>query len=92
MPGRTFLDTNVLVYAQDMGAPAKQRTSRQIIADLAASVDGVISTQVMQEFRQAVPAPSRPVAVYGGRTYTSPVCSRPGCSMCNAIRRQLGWR
>lgn len=50
MPGRTFLDTNVLVYAQDAGAPAKQRVSREIIAELARSVDGVISTQVMQEF------------------------------------------
>lgn len=50
MPGRTFLDTNILVYAQDTGAPAKLRTSREIIAELARSVDGVISTQVMQEF------------------------------------------
>lgn len=50
MPGRIFLDTNVLVYAQDAGSPAKQRKSRELIAGLASSVDGVISTQVMQEF------------------------------------------
>ena len=50
MPGRVFLDTNVLVYAQDASAPAKQRKSRELIAELAANVDGVISTQVMQEF------------------------------------------
>lgn len=50
MPGKTFLDANVLVYAQDAGSPAKQRTSREIIAGLAASGDGVVSTQVMQEF------------------------------------------
>lgn len=50
MPGRVFLDTNVLVYAQDAGAPAKQRKSREIIAQLATNVDGVISTQVLQEF------------------------------------------
>jgi len=50
MPGRTFLDTNVLVYAQDARSPAKQRKSRELIASLASSVDGVISTQVMQEF------------------------------------------
>ena len=50
MPGRTFLDTNILVYAQDAAAPDKQRTSRDIIAALARSVDGVISTQVLQEF------------------------------------------
>jgi len=50
MSGRVFLDANVLVYAQDADAPAKQRTSREIIGRLAVSADGVISTQVMQEF------------------------------------------
>jgi predicted nucleic acid-binding protein len=50
MPDRIFLDANVLVYAQDAGAPLKQKTSREIIASLADSGDGVISTQVMQEF------------------------------------------
>jgi predicted nucleic acid-binding protein len=50
MPGRVFLDTNVLVYAQDSAVPAKQRKSRDIITRLAESGDGVLSTQVMQEF------------------------------------------
>ena len=50
MPGRTFLDTNILAYGQDAGSPAKQRKSRELVASLAESVDGVISTQVMQEF------------------------------------------
>jgi predicted nucleic acid-binding protein len=50
MSDRIFLDANVLVYAQDTGAPLKQRISRDIITRLADSGDGVISTQVMQEF------------------------------------------
>jgi predicted nucleic acid-binding protein len=50
MPDRAFLDTNILTYAQDAGAPEKQRLSREIIAKLADSGNGVISTQVMQEF------------------------------------------
>jgi predicted nucleic acid-binding protein len=50
MPGRTFLDTNILIYAQDTSAPAKQHKSRELIASLADTVDGVISTQVIQEF------------------------------------------
>ena len=54
MPGRAFLDANVLVYAQDASAPDKQRRSRDIIAEHAESADGVISTQVMQEFFVAV--------------------------------------
>jgi predicted nucleic acid-binding protein len=48
--GKVFLDANILVYAQDRDSPVKQRRSREIIAELAASGMGVISTQVMQEF------------------------------------------
>ena len=54
MPGRVFLDANVLVYAQDSRAPKKQRVSRDIITRLAKDADGVISTQVLQEFYVAV--------------------------------------
>ena len=50
MPGRVFLDANVLVYAHDLGEPNKRGRSREIIAELASAGDGVISTQVMQEF------------------------------------------
>jgi len=50
MPGRVFLDANIVVYAQDSASPDKQRMCREAIAALAASGDGVISTQVMQEF------------------------------------------
>jgi len=50
MSDRIFLDTNVLVYAQDSGVPTKQRKSRDLITQLADSGNGVISTQVMQEF------------------------------------------
>ena len=51
MPGRkVFLDANILVYAQDQDSPDKQRRSREVIAALARSGTGVISTQVLQEF------------------------------------------
>lgn len=50
MSDRVFLDTNILLYAQDAAYPDRQRKSREIIARLADSGDGVISTQVMQEF------------------------------------------
>ncbi len=50
MPGRVFLDANVLIYAQDAGSAKKQRVSREIIARLSSTADGVISTQVLQEF------------------------------------------
>lgn len=53
MSGKVFLDTNILLYAQDAGSPEKQRRSRDVIAQLATSGDGVISTQVLQEFYAA---------------------------------------
>jgi predicted nucleic acid-binding protein len=53
MSDRVFLDTNILLYAQDTGSPEKHLRSRDVIARLAESGDGVISTQVMQEFYAA---------------------------------------
>ncbi len=48
--GKVFFDTNVLVYAQDLDAPHKRERSRQLIAEVAATGRGVISTQVLQEY------------------------------------------
>jgi predicted nucleic acid-binding protein len=50
MSGKVFLDSNILLYAQDAASPDKRRRSRDVIAHLADSGKGVISTQVMQEF------------------------------------------
>jgi predicted nucleic acid-binding protein len=52
--GKAFLDGNILVYAQDRDSPAKRRRSREVIAALAEAGNGVISTQVLQEFYVAV--------------------------------------
>jgi len=48
--GKVFLDTNVLVYALDQDAPDKRQRSRELIAEVGVSGNGVISTQVLQEF------------------------------------------
>lgn len=50
MPGKTFLDTNILVYAVDQDAGPRRETSRKVIESVVADGSGVISTQVMQEF------------------------------------------
>lgn len=47
---KVFLDANVLVYAHDANAGGKRETSRDWLARLGRSGDGVISTQVLQEF------------------------------------------
>ena len=50
MAGKAFLDSNVLAYAQDKDSPDKRKISRKLIEELGRSGNGVISTQVMQEF------------------------------------------
>jgi len=50
MPGKAFLDTNILSYAQDSASPDKQRKSRELVKNLIVSGEGVISTQILQEF------------------------------------------
>lgn len=48
MSGKSFIDTNVLVYASDDDSPAKQHIARSIIAEH--SGRAVVSTQVLQEY------------------------------------------
>ena len=50
MATRSFIDTNVLVYAEASDAPAKQRAALALLKDLFASASGVLSTQVLQEY------------------------------------------
>lgn len=47
---RRFLDTNVLIYADDLEAGAKHDRARGIVAEVLSSGEGVVSTQVLQEF------------------------------------------
>ena len=47
---KVFIDTNILVYAVDTYDRKKQRLCREALQELESGNDGVISTQVMQEF------------------------------------------
>jgi predicted nucleic acid-binding protein len=51
---KVFLDTNVLVYLFDAGAPAKQAAARDLLATRGEAGEVVLSTQVLQEFYVAV--------------------------------------
>jgi predicted nucleic acid-binding protein len=59
---RAFLDTNVLVYADDADAGAKRVKAQALLVSALATGDAVISTQVLQEYfsvatrKLAVPA------------------------------------
>lgn len=47
---RSFLDTNLLVYADAGDEPVKQRIAIELIKRHRASATGVVSTQVLQEY------------------------------------------
>ena len=46
----TFVDTNVLVYAHDVDAVGKHDTAAALVRKLWDEREGVLSTQVLQEF------------------------------------------
>lgn len=48
--GKAFLDTNILIYAHDISAEQKHEVARKIVLELWESGQGVLSTQVLQEF------------------------------------------
>lgn len=50
MTDRSFFDTNILVYADDKGAPAKQRRSIELVTQQRRARTGVLSLQVLQEY------------------------------------------
>ena len=51
---RRFFDTNILVYAQDRGAPSKRALARALIGEAMEDEEFVVSTQVLVEFYVAV--------------------------------------
>jgi predicted nucleic acid-binding protein len=67
MSAKTFVDTNVLIYAHDVDAGAKHESAKNILRQLWSQRDGALSTQVLQEFylkvRRKIATPlSRPAA------------------------------
>jgi predicted nucleic acid-binding protein len=49
MNDKYFVDTNILVYAHERSAGAKQQRAKQLLVQLWNSGNGVLSTQVLQE-------------------------------------------
>jgi predicted nucleic acid-binding protein len=50
MNGKTFVDTNLLIYAHDVDAKSKHTTAKKILRELWSERAGVLSMQVLQEF------------------------------------------
>lgn len=50
MNGKSFVDTNVLIYAHDVDAGPKRDIAKALLRDLWIDRSGALSTQVLQEF------------------------------------------
>jgi predicted nucleic acid-binding protein len=50
MSGKTFIDTNILIYAHDVDAKAKNEIAKSILRELWSERTGALSVQVLQEF------------------------------------------
>jgi predicted nucleic acid-binding protein len=50
MSDKTFVDTNVLIYAHDIDAQAKHEVAKSVLRQLWSQRTGVLSMQVLQEF------------------------------------------
>jgi len=57
---KTFVDTDVLVYAYDTDARGKHDTAKALLAELWDSRSGSLSTQVLQEFYAVVTRKFKP--------------------------------
>ena len=57
---RTFVDTNILVYAHDRDAGERHRIACDALTDLWAGRAGVLSSQVLQEFYNTATRKLRP--------------------------------
>jgi predicted nucleic acid-binding protein len=81
LAGPFFLDTNVLVYSFDKTAPAKQVIAKQLIRHALQTQQGLISTQVVQEFLNlAIRKFSPPLSTSEAREYLKstlmPLCQQ----------------
>src|SRR5271165_2972225 len=50
MSDKTFVDTNVLIYAHDVDAEAEHEIAKGILRELWSQRTGALSLQVLQEF------------------------------------------
>ena len=73
---RTFVDTNILIYAHDIDAGRKHDIAKAALRDLWTERTGVLSTQVLQEFyvnatRKITTPLAKPVARQVVETYAA---------------------
>ena len=98
MSARTFVDTNILVYAHDRGAGVKQMRAREAVIEQWRARSGVLSTQVLQEFyvnvrRKAANPVSRREALRTLEDYLSwTIVVNDGSSILGAVELERRFR
>jgi predicted nucleic acid-binding protein len=96
MSAKTFVDTNVLIYAHDMDAAAKQETAKKVLQELWSERTGVLSVQVLQEFyvnvTRKIPRPiSKPSARLVVSTYVNWCIDTTPAEVESAFRIEDKW-
>ena len=95
---KTFVDSNLIIYAYDVSAGKKHEVASKIMLDLWNSELGVLSTQVLQEFfvniTQKIP---KPLTVKSAKEIINDllkweVVINDGESIINAIEIQLRYK
>ena len=72
MSDKTFVDTNVLIYAHDIDAKVKHEAAKRVLQELWGERMGVLSMQVLQEFYVNVTRKiSRPLSKESARLVVS---------------------
>ena len=72
MSDKTFVDTNVLIYAHDVDAKRKHEAAKSVLHELWSEHTGVLSMQVLQEFYVNVTRKiSRPISKESARLVVS---------------------
>lgn len=95
---KAFVDTNVLVYAYDRGAGSKHEEAQDLVEDLWQKSNGVLSTQVLQEFYVNVRRKAKkPISIDSARTLIADYLSwdpivNDGASVLEAIDAERRYR
>jgi predicted nucleic acid-binding protein len=85
MSAKFFLDTNILVYTFDSGAPKKKRRAQELVEQALRNLEGVVSTQVVQEFLNVATSKfAVPLKLSDAQQYLQDVLS-PLCSVFPSI-------
>jgi len=91
MSDKTFVDTNVLIYAHDIDAKVKHEAAKRVLQELWGERTGVLSMQVLQEFyvnvTRKIPHPiSKESARLVVSTYTTWCIDTTPAEMSTAFR------